>query len=100
MANLLKDLWNKATEAIEEHKRERKLKQLQLQGELDIVKSSKDLSEKEDALQNIIMAQKDAEKPSFQAIVDADRELKIAQKEHQMAVDAFKEFFGEEPKYV
>lgn len=100
MSNLLKDLWNKATEAIEEVKKERKLKNLQLQAEIDIVTSMKEVSEKEDALEKCILSQKDAEKPSFKKICDANEELEIARKRHQMAIAAFESFFGEKPKYI
>lgn len=100
MSNLLKNLWNKATEAIEEVKKDRKLKQLQLQAEIDIANSLKEVSEKEDALEKCILNQKDAEKPSFKKICEANEELEIARKRHQMSVDAFQSFFGEKPKYI
>ncbi len=100
MSNLLKDLWNKANEAVEESKKSRKLKQLQLQAELDIANSQKQVMEKEDALNHVILKQKEAEKPSFKVIFEASQDLKIAEKEHSLAVEAFKEFFGEAPKYI
>jgi TRAP-type mannitol/chloroaromatic compound transport system substrate-binding protein len=100
MSNLLKDLWTKATEAIEEVNKTRKLKQLQLQAEIDIANSAKSVLEKEDELNKVILKQKDSDKPSFKAIVDANESLKIAQKSHEMAIEAFKQFFGEAPKYI
>lgn len=97
---MLKDLWNKAAEAIESVKRERKFKNLQLQAELDIVASVKEVQEKEDELEKIVLKQRDADKPSFKAICDANEELEIAKKRHAMAIKAFEDFFGEKPKYV
>ena len=96
----LKALWNRATEAIEAVKKERKLKQLQLQAEIDIVDSFKSVTEAEDQLEKIIMNQKDADKPSFKAVMDEMINLDIAKKRHGICVRAFKEFFGEEPTYL
>jgi len=95
----LKDLWSIATEALEEVKKNRKLNQLQLQGELDIVESAQEVANAEAHLDKIIQDQKTAEKPSFKAITNANCAVSIATKKHEMAVKDFKEFFGENPKY-
>lgn len=96
---MLKTLWNKATAAIEEAKKERKLKGLHLQAEIDLAEIVRAVNEKEDELEAIILKQRDAEKPSFKAIMEKNEELAIARKSKELAIESFEEFFGEKPRF-
>lgn len=97
---MIRTLWDRAVEKIEEISRERKLKSLHLAAEQDLVKSQQRVVDAETALDAAVMKQRDAEKPNFEAILKAKRELRIADKEFQIDLETFEEFFGEKPRYV
>src|SRR5690606_33627601 len=96
----LREFWDRAVEKVEALKKERKFKQLQLQGEQDIVNAAKEVSDAEAKLEKEIMNQKDSDNTSFKVICDANEKLAIAKKRYDMAVETFEEFFGVKPKYV
>ena len=97
---LVKDLWSKAQALIEEKKREKQLKNLRLQGELELRQMELDYENSVDRLEKAIIDERDKDRPDYKQLVRAHEEVKISKQKFEIAKEMFEDLFGEKPSFV
>ena len=94
--SLLQKIWSRGAKVIEEVKLKRSTKVLRGKAELDIIKYDTDKEVALKAFEDAIDSAK--EDPNFDAIVAARVQLKKAEKMYDVALETYKELFGDEPR--